>query len=209
MRDVEGPGTKQKIFDEAVRMFSENGYKHVSVRDLARATGIQAASIYNHYPSKSKILEELYNYFYEVEDGTRPSLDVLLEMVETRPPADILNMINGHYSGFDEKMLRIAAIATDASRTDESSCAFVRRIFFDLPRHYIDAVLDKMIKSKRIEPFDYKAFRSLYAGMCFNATKRCATNFPIDPKEGAAAWKLLMTLIKPITVEQKGEDGKA
>ena len=48
--------TKDKIIDEALKMFSYRGYDSVSIREIARAVGIKESSIYNHFKSKEEIL---------------------------------------------------------------------------------------------------------------------------------------------------------
>ena len=47
---------QDKIIKTASALFSERGYSAVSMRDLAEAIGIKAASIYNHVSSKQEIL---------------------------------------------------------------------------------------------------------------------------------------------------------
>lgn len=51
--------TKQKILDTALALFSERGYDSVSVGDIAKAVGIKAPSLYNHYPSKQAIFDAI------------------------------------------------------------------------------------------------------------------------------------------------------
>jgi AcrR family transcriptional regulator len=51
--------TKDLIFYTALRLFSERGYDGVSMRDIAAAVGIKAASIYNHFASKEDIFNSL------------------------------------------------------------------------------------------------------------------------------------------------------
>lgn len=50
---------REKIFYTAIDLFSERGFAGVSLRELASAVGIKAASIYNHYSNKEAILEEI------------------------------------------------------------------------------------------------------------------------------------------------------
>ena len=38
--------TKKRIMEEALRLFSENGYDAVSVEQIAQAVGIKAPSLY-------------------------------------------------------------------------------------------------------------------------------------------------------------------
>lgn len=49
--------TKKRIMEEALRLFSENGYDAVSVEQIAQAVGIKAPSLYNHYKSKRAIFD--------------------------------------------------------------------------------------------------------------------------------------------------------
>lgn len=50
---------KLQIIQTAAMLFRENGYNAVSMRDLASALGIKAASLYNHIKSKEDILAEI------------------------------------------------------------------------------------------------------------------------------------------------------
>ena len=51
--------TKQKILDKALELFSTQGYDSVSVGEIAKAVGIKAPSLYNHFPSKQAIFEAI------------------------------------------------------------------------------------------------------------------------------------------------------
>jgi AcrR family transcriptional regulator len=50
------PGTEQRILEAATRLFSEKGYHGTSMREVAAAVGIRAASLYNHYAGKEDLL---------------------------------------------------------------------------------------------------------------------------------------------------------
>lgn len=50
---------RDKILAAAVQLFAEYGYHASSMRDIARIAGIQAASIYYHFPSKQALLVEI------------------------------------------------------------------------------------------------------------------------------------------------------
>ena len=51
--------TKQKILDKALELFSARGYDPVSVDQIARAVGIKAPSLYNHFPSKQAVFDAI------------------------------------------------------------------------------------------------------------------------------------------------------
>lgn len=54
--------TKDKIFEAAVHLFSENGYNGASIRDIAKEVGIKESSIYNHFKGKDAILQAILEY---------------------------------------------------------------------------------------------------------------------------------------------------
>jgi AcrR family transcriptional regulator len=47
---------KEQIYGEASKLFSQKGFQATSMRELADKVGIEAASIYSHYPSKDNLL---------------------------------------------------------------------------------------------------------------------------------------------------------
>lgn len=50
---------KDEIIKTAAKLFKERGYSAVTMRDLAKAMGIKAASLYNHINSKQDILKTI------------------------------------------------------------------------------------------------------------------------------------------------------
>jgi AcrR family transcriptional regulator len=48
---------KAEIVEVAAKLFKEKGYSAVTMRDLATAMGMKAASLYNHISSKQEILK--------------------------------------------------------------------------------------------------------------------------------------------------------
>ena len=51
--------TKLRILDQALELFSAKGYDSVSVGEIAKAVGIKAPSLYNHFPSKQAIFDAI------------------------------------------------------------------------------------------------------------------------------------------------------
>lgn len=51
--------TKQRILDKALELFSAQGYDSVSVGEIAKAVGVKAPSLYNHFSSKQAIFDAI------------------------------------------------------------------------------------------------------------------------------------------------------
>jgi len=62
----EGRSMREAILDAAVQLFAEYGYHAAPLRDIARIAGIQAASIYYHYPSKQALLVEIMETYMQL-----------------------------------------------------------------------------------------------------------------------------------------------
>ena len=52
--------TKQRILDAALELFSDHGFDTVSVGQIAKAVGIKAPSLYNHFPGKQAIFDAIF-----------------------------------------------------------------------------------------------------------------------------------------------------
>lgn len=59
MKKIAIKSRKESISAGAARLFRKRGYQATSMRDIAKAEDIKAASIYNHFKSKQEILSEL------------------------------------------------------------------------------------------------------------------------------------------------------
>jgi AcrR family transcriptional regulator len=52
--------TRQRIKEEATRLFVEHGVGDVSVRDIAMAVGMKAPNLYAHFRSREDLVRELF-----------------------------------------------------------------------------------------------------------------------------------------------------
>lgn len=61
----EGRSMRENILVAAVQLFAQYGYHAAPLRDIARLAGIQAASIYHHYPSKQALLVKIMETYMQ------------------------------------------------------------------------------------------------------------------------------------------------
>ena len=77
--------TKDKILDEALTLFSENGYDGTSVEQIAEKVGIKAPSLYKHFKGKEDILNAIIvnaEAHYEESFGSEKQIGRLPESKE-------------------------------------------------------------------------------------------------------------------------------
>ncbi len=66
------------ILDTAARLFRSEGYAGTSLRDIAAAAGMKAASLYHHFESKDAIVGEVLRIgVQQVHDTVRAAVDAL------------------------------------------------------------------------------------------------------------------------------------
>ena len=86
--------TKEKILEEALKLFAQSGYMGTSMNEIASRLGVTKAALYKHYSSKQEILEKI------VEQMNRMDYEraAEYEMPETEPDgfAEALKLCNKH-----------------------------------------------------------------------------------------------------------------
>ena len=49
---------KKKIVDQSIQLFLQYGYKSVTMDDIAKHMGVSKKTIYVHFPTKDKLVEQ-------------------------------------------------------------------------------------------------------------------------------------------------------
>lgn len=72
--------TKERILEEALKLFAQSGYMGTSMNDIAAKLGVTKAALYKHYKSKQEILDSIVEKMnqmdrervkeYEMPEGT-------------------------------------------------------------------------------------------------------------------------------------------
>ena len=142
--------TKERIIYESLRLFSEKGYDGVSMREIAAAVEIKAASRYAHFDGKEAIYQAIVDtmkqHYNEKAmrlqiDGNNPSADVAVyENCSTEQLYDIgeqlfLFFAHDDYTKMYRKMLTIEqfhnpALAAEFSRQYyDGAIAYQKKLF--------------------------------------------------------------------------------
>jgi len=191
-------GTRDKIVNAAIRLFSDKGYSKTSVRDIAKEVGIKPASLYSHFQSKEEILHTLYDYFFENRNKVFPRVQDLVKLAETLHPFEVLQKVEFHYGAdIQENMDRIAIIGFMEWKTDKKSEEFVKKALLDLTDELMRPALEKMLELNKIEPLDINAFIHLLSNLSFSSALRNYSPHPILPEDWESTFRLTFSLVKP------------
>ncbi|HET7531405.1 MAG TPA: TetR/AcrR family transcriptional regulator [Mycobacteriales bacterium] len=129
-------GTLRRLYETALVMFGQRGFHAVSVRDLTRALGLQASSLYSHVPSKQDLLADLVRIGHEEH---RDALRLSLLETGTDPDEQIATLTRAHvrvhatYPLLTRVCNRELAAVPDERRDEIVAVRFeAERLFFDV-----------------------------------------------------------------------------
>jgi len=103
-REIPGSGcdneTKNRILDEATKLFALNGFGAVSMRDIAKSSETQTSTIYYYYESKELLLEDVlsrfekgYRHYFEWLKDANMKADSLEELMDNMFNKEFLEML--------------------------------------------------------------------------------------------------------------------
>jgi len=146
---MSGMHTKERIFYASAKLFSEKGYSNVSVREIADNVGIKAASIYNHYPSKESILEDIFDCIKKRQDAFQQELEEKTACTDYKPDWTDMSLV---YDPSElELMLWLTRIMyMEQFTSDRAADMLVGRT----QRYYVDGyqyILETLYKKGRIK----------------------------------------------------------
>jgi len=191
-------GTKLKIFQTAVVLFCDNGYSSVSIRDIAKASGINSASIYNHYTSKEDILNTMYDYYEYERSRIEPDFDEIMKAAETVPLDKLPELVSFYFPAEVQPMVdRIIIIAALESRRDARAADLVKRHLIEIAEKFSGAVLRKLIDIGRIEPFDVDALLIVLSTFCHSAALRNLGPNHLTAEEWTRGLSFIFSMARP------------
>ena len=160
--EVHPPDTKTQIFNAALRLFAARGVENVSVRDIATAVGIKAASIYNHYPSKEKIVEACYDLYLSLHDSTRLNEEQYAIVLQKGTKEEIVNVPNFQFpKEFEENLINAMTVLFSRMYTDAKAIEKYTTMI-DHSLEFLKNFFELGIKLGRFEKFNVRSVSMLF-----------------------------------------------
>ena len=163
--------TKQKILDKALELFSASGYDSVSVGEIAKAVGIKAPSLYNHYPSKQAIFDAIVASTaaqYEEDTGkidihvqdAAQDIPVFTEITEEALFEKVRQIFE--YSLHNEKISRFRRMMTIEQFRSPQLAALYSRRYVERMIDYHAGIFRALIAAGEIRAEDPDALAMMY-----------------------------------------------
>lgn len=156
MNIKDGLSTREKIINASIDLFAEKGFRDISVREIAKAVGIKASSLYKHYESKEDILESIFALFKEKMTQTAFGDEELKRYIGSASPEAYLNEA---FSLFMRVMwspltVKIAKIITLEQQRNRSVRQFFMQELIEKPRQLLRYAFDLMAQIGLIHSAD-------------------------------------------------------
>ncbi len=165
MKEKQKISTKQKILDVSIDLFAQNGFKEISVREIAKAVGIKASSLYKHYESKEEILASIFALFKERMERTEFPKEQLKQYVLTVTPEEYLNESFKMFKQvmWDPVVVKIAKIITVEQRHHQTVRDFFISELIEKPNRLLQYVFDIMVEEGCIPPINTRVLAEEYS----------------------------------------------
>jgi len=70
-REEKSERSRRQVLDAALHLFSRNGYRGTSVRDIADRADVSIGNVYHHFPDKEALFNTLLAELWEIADSPR------------------------------------------------------------------------------------------------------------------------------------------
>lgn len=149
-------GTKKKILEVALNLFSKNGYDRTSIRQIARKVGIRESAIYNHFKGKKEILSILFDVY-----SGRRICDHIEEMINHEDIIDapylfLQSVVTEEIIKYicNEDTIRFRKIVVMEMFSVKDAREIIEKELITDVRKQIADVFEVMMKAGVIKPFD-------------------------------------------------------
>ena len=163
--------TKRRILDKALELFSTQGYDSVSVGEIAKAVGIKAPSLYNHFPSKQAIFDAIVEATAAQYERDTDRIDIHVQDAERDIPVFTEITAEGlfekvhqifEYSLRNESISRFRRMMTiEQFRSPELAALYSQR-YVDRVLHYHADLFRDLIAAGKVRAEDPDTLALLY-----------------------------------------------
>ncbi|HXH95510.1 MAG TPA: TetR/AcrR family transcriptional regulator [Thermoanaerobaculia bacterium] len=70
-REEKSERSRRQVLDAALQLFSHQGFRATTVREIAEAAGVSTGNVYHHFPDKESIFRTLLDEFWRITETKR------------------------------------------------------------------------------------------------------------------------------------------
>lgn len=128
---------REELLENCFKIFSQKGYSKVSIREIAKETGLSTGSIYHYFKNKEEILEQMFSYIRKKNFG---KYQEMIQDVESRD--ERLKIITEFWKEHIDDYQDLMLLSIDYLRNNNSTKG--SKMFHDFAVFYITALSDSL-----------------------------------------------------------------
>ena len=70
-RNTRSEQSRRQVLDAALDLFSHQGYRATTMRDIAEKAGVSTGNVYHHFEEKEQIFRDLLDEFWSINESKR------------------------------------------------------------------------------------------------------------------------------------------
>ena len=149
-----GKDTKDRILDEALISFVENGYKGTNLRDFAAGMGLSKSALYSHYESKEAIWNALLDKMEAYYCERLGSPDNVPEIPDSLDGLYELTMRMVDFTIHDEKIILTRKLLLTEQFRDDRVKKLATKHFINGTQTIFAVIFEKMAEKELIKADD-------------------------------------------------------
>lgn len=158
--------TKERILEEALKLFSQNGYMGTSMNDIAAKLGVTKAALYKHYAGKQEILDSIIEKMNQMDMERAKKYEM--------PEGNMEEVIAGYKETAFDKIRQFTKVQFLHWTKEEIPCCFRKMLTLE---QYRDSQMAKLYQNYLAEgPVTY--IEAIFAGLTNNS--KDATQLALD-----------------------------
>ncbi len=165
--EIKEKNTKEKILEEALKLFAQSGYMGTSMNEIASGLGVTKAALYKHYSSKQEILDSIVERMNQMDAERTKEYEM--------PHGDMEEVIAGYKNTAVEKIRQFTKVQFLHWTEDEFSCCFRKMLTLE---QYRDPEMAKLYQNYLAEgPLRY--IEAVFSGIAESSedAKQLAVDF--------------------------------
>lgn len=119
--------TKERILEEALKLFAQSGYMGASMNDIATNLGVTKAALYKHYKSKQEILDSIVEKMNQMDKERVKKYDM--------PEGNMEEVVKGYQETAIDKIKEFTKVQFLHWTQEEFTCCFRKMLTLEQYRN--------------------------------------------------------------------------
>jgi AcrR family transcriptional regulator len=147
VKAIRAERSRRAILDAALQMFSTQGYRSTSTRDIAEAAGISTGALYHHFADKELIFQSLLDEYWQATTSREFPLNAAL--IDGAFPDDLLALAHAARDSVRKYRRYIALVYVDVI---EFEGAHIQRYYQQIASRFATFLADRPEVKQKLRP---------------------------------------------------------